>query len=910
MESGNTTTTESSVTPATVPSITTTATAPVATAPVGCHPASKQPAAVFAEIRKFLLFFWLAGAVAELRVVKAGKWRTISGYFDDVEKLASAVTQNDGKGPGVYITLNPVDPALLARAANRAKPYAQATTTDRDIQRRRWLLIDLDPERPSGISSTDTEHDAAIGRSHVVRDWLRRDGWPDPALIDSGNGAHLLYRIDLPNDDAATELIRGCLRALAVRHDDKQIKVDKTTFNAARISKIPGTTARKGDDTADRPHRLSRIIDLPGSSVPVPVEMLQRLADEAKGAGKTDEANGASKPNDAGAAKTESKSKGEFNIDQWIAKVGLDVVSGPTTHDGGRKWVVRCPWNPDHGDGAVFQAAGGKLGYHCFHASCSGYGWRELREKLDPRANYASGAAGTAVNLIDPRLKLNDRGLAIRFDLVRHGQYRYCAAQKRFYLWTGKYWCKDDSRHILNLLAGVIRATEEQALKAIAPLVEKPKDALRPDDLMELLRLQAILGWCAKSEGTQRLNAALEQVAALPRVPVEVAEFDADLYLLAFENGVLNLKTGALESHDPRRFITKIIRRNYRGDAECPIFKQFMRRLMGITDGASPEVIARAERMVSWLQKLLGYCMTGDVREKCVIIVYGKPDCGKSTLLNLIRLLLGDYAVIIGAETLSAKTRDNTIEENIAALRGARVAVTTEWKRGEPINEARLKSLTSGIEGAKITVCPKYQSKWDFPETHKLLIDSNFLPKASGTDDAFWNRMYPVHCPVQLKKGEIDRDLMGKLLAEGDGILRWCAEGEARRQSAGLGRPPEIDEACQQWKVDSDLVSRFIHERCRLDKEARVTVAELYPAFQNWLLSNEYDRGEVKLHDFNQHLESLGCERGSRKESERDSESKKSIKVWMGIKLVEDGGEIQGGGEQSPQGRVKECDAA
>jgi hypothetical protein len=143
------------------------------------------------------------------------------------------------------------------------EPWAKHTTGDTDIRARRWLPLDFDPKRASGISSTDEEHEAAIERARQCRDFLVLNDWPEPIVADSGNGAHLLFRIDLPNDDNARTLLQRLLESLAVQFSDDVVAVDRTTFNAARIWKLYGTPARKGEATADRPHRLARILEYP-----------------------------------------------------------------------------------------------------------------------------------------------------------------------------------------------------------------------------------------------------------------------------------------------------------------------------------------------------------------------------------------------------------------------------------------------------------------------------------------------------------------------------------------------------------------------------------------------------------------------------------------------------------------------
>jgi hypothetical protein len=202
-----------------------------------------------------------SGAVVELRAF-CGK-KTASGYFDDHDLLAEEAAKLDERGFTVYVTLNEVNPALLARAANRIEHYPEVTTSDTDILRRRWLPLDFDPVRPSGVSSTYQEKRAAFHRARDVRDYLRERGWLEPVVGDSGNGAHLLYRVDLPNDQESLQLVKGVLEALAFKFSDEAVNLDTSVANAARIWKLYGTTVRKGDDIRERPHRASRLLKVP-----------------------------------------------------------------------------------------------------------------------------------------------------------------------------------------------------------------------------------------------------------------------------------------------------------------------------------------------------------------------------------------------------------------------------------------------------------------------------------------------------------------------------------------------------------------------------------------------------------------------------------------------------------------------
>lgn len=229
-----------------------------------------------AEIRRALAL--MTDGVFEIRIPKAGRHRTIRGYFNDTAEAARSAAAWSGKVPSVYITLNPVNPALLARANNRMESYAESTTSDADILSRRWLLIDIDPKRPAGISSSEGEHVAALAKAEEIAEWLKTCGWPAPVCADSGNGGHLLYRVALSNEAENTTVIERALKALAARFDTAAVGVDTGVANASRISKLYGTYACKGDSTPDRPHRLSRILRAPAEIECVSLESLEELA--------------------------------------------------------------------------------------------------------------------------------------------------------------------------------------------------------------------------------------------------------------------------------------------------------------------------------------------------------------------------------------------------------------------------------------------------------------------------------------------------------------------------------------------------------------------------------------------------------------------------------------------------------
>jgi hypothetical protein len=235
------------------------------TGPSGKRLSLDEKAARLAEMYAALI---APGQVVELRALDVrrgtGRPHTEAGFFDagHLADMAKAALQVSPLAKGVYFTLNPLNSDLLARRCNRIAYAAEGELAkDKDVLRRRWLLVDADPVRDPLVSATDAEKAAARQTIEAVRDFLHGRAWPDPVLADSGNGFHLLYPVDLPADDGG--LVERILRALAQRFDTDRVKIDQKVFNPARICKLPGTVARKGDSTPDRPHRRAWLLEVP-----------------------------------------------------------------------------------------------------------------------------------------------------------------------------------------------------------------------------------------------------------------------------------------------------------------------------------------------------------------------------------------------------------------------------------------------------------------------------------------------------------------------------------------------------------------------------------------------------------------------------------------------------------------------
>ena len=309
--------------------------------------------------------------VVELRAFPKGRKRTDAGYFDYAHwgDLADHAARLSTAGAAVYVTINPVELQLLSRYSNRVEQFATSTTTDKQIVRRRWLLVDLDPVRPSNTSATAAQLDGAYKTALRVYTHLAGLKWAEPVVAKSGNGYHLLYPVDLPNDDESTALVKAVLLALADQFDDAQIKVDRSVFNAARICKLYGTVANKGDNTVSAPWRLSALVKTPVRGL-VTVEQLRMLAPTPKAQPTAPVLSGTT--------------TGAFSLEGFLARHGMEHTTG--MHDGRERFkLASCPFNPEHknGEAAILRDTTGKLGFHCMHDSCSGKGWKAVRELLD-----------------------------------------------------------------------------------------------------------------------------------------------------------------------------------------------------------------------------------------------------------------------------------------------------------------------------------------------------------------------------------------------------------------------------------------------------------------------------------------------------------------------------------------------
>ena len=310
------------------------------------------------------------GQLFEIRILKDKT--TISGYFKDVDTLAAELQKVDLRGANVFYTLNVVDNGCYSREQGDRFVQCKVTTSDADIVAYQWLLIDLDPRRKTGISSTRDELIAAWNKGQQIAKYMTELGFPDPVMACSGNGIHLLYGIYLKNNEDNKQLVERCLKALAFMFNDDQVEVDTSVFNPARISKLYGTLAQKGRNTQERPHRMSRIISTPNTIDYAKPELLEQLAAELP-----ETINKRPVHDERG-----------FDVETWLEQNGIRVDSVKEWKDATKYVLAECPFDSNHKapDSAVIKMQNGALAFKCLHNSCRGRDWHELRLKFEPDA--------------------------------------------------------------------------------------------------------------------------------------------------------------------------------------------------------------------------------------------------------------------------------------------------------------------------------------------------------------------------------------------------------------------------------------------------------------------------------------------------------------------------------------------
>lgn len=327
------------------------------------------------SVRRAISLLQEPGAVFEVRVIGTAKKDIMSGYFRDAETLLKDLDNIDLRQKNVYITLGKVKDECFARAQSEHFLKSPQTTSDTEIERYRWLFVDLDPVRAAGISSSDEELATAKKLSEAVQEYMLGLGFSEPVRAMSGNGYHLLYRIDVKNDVTGHALIEKCLKVLSTLFNTEKVKIDTTNANPSRICKLHGTMAQKGRNTKARPHRMSNILSYPEKVKINGTDVLRKLAAELPDEPQKEYRRGS------------STAAQEFDIRDFLTRHGMSYEEDSND----RAKIFRldeCPFDPSHkdGDAKVFLYQNGAVAFKCHHNSCKQYKWQDVRRKFEPEA--------------------------------------------------------------------------------------------------------------------------------------------------------------------------------------------------------------------------------------------------------------------------------------------------------------------------------------------------------------------------------------------------------------------------------------------------------------------------------------------------------------------------------------------
>jgi len=430
-----------------------------------------------------------------------------------------------------------------------------------------------------------------------------------------------------------------------------------------------------------------------------------------------------------------------------------------------------------------------------------------------------TGLGPPPLDLLTP--PCTDLGNAQRLVALHGPDIRYCHARRTWFVWDGTRWQADSRRQIEAKAANTIRRFRARA-----------------EGLAESPARTALLRWANASEASSSLGAMVHLAGAIAPIPVAPEEFDTHPYLLNFQNGTIDLQTGQLLPHTRSHLLTRRIPERYRPSAPCPQFLCFLHQTMAGFGEPTPDAAAAAARMVEWLQIAFGYSLTGMTSEKCIFVLHGERDTGKSTLLTLwTDILTTDYSTTINVKSLMKhNSGSNAARDDIADLEGTRFAMTSETDADDAFSASDIKRLTKGM--GVIKTDRKGRSNIQFLETHKLWIDANHRPNVDSDDEAIWIRFRPIPfrhtVPPHLK----DFDLPRKLRLEAEGILAWAVAGAAKWCDQHLPAAPEIEEAKAEWRATTDHVGMFLAERCTLGKEQRASNAHFQQLFYEWLDQN------------------------------------------------------------------------
>ncbi len=384
---------------------------------------------------------------------------------------------------------------------------------------------------------------------------------------------------------------------------------------------------------------------------------------------------------------------------------------------------------------------------------------------------------------------------------------RYCITWNKFLFWNGTNWDIDTRGRVAERCKKFVH----KMYRGMRYITDRQLEAAFEKHLI-------------KSESFRRIQALEGLLKISEEIKVEDFELDRDNYLFNVEGWTLNLKNGRSKVPNAKDLITKKSRFIYEKDADCPVWKMFLMQIFN-----------KDLQLIRFIQKAMGYALSGDVSEQCLFILWGTGANGKSTFLNVMLELFGDYALSTGIETFMKKNSEQS--NDIARLKGMRLVTTSEIEQGRQISESLIKMVTG--EDA-LTARFLYGEYFSFKPTFKIFMATNHKPKIRGADNGIWRRIKMIPFTVTIPPEQRDKNLTEKLIAENSGILNWLLKGYAMWKKEGLEEPPAVREANEEYRMDMDSVGTFVTDCLELDASLqwRLPTNMLYQTYIKWCNKN------------------------------------------------------------------------
>ncbi len=438
---------------------------------------------------------------------------------------------------------------------------------------------------------------------------------------------------------------------------------------------------------------------------------------------------------------------------------------------------------------------------------------------------------------------LTDTGNAERFVNTFGDILRYCYDRNKWLIWNGAYWEWDNGSQVMNLAKDVARNIYAEAAK-------------EDDDK----KREQIAKHAHNSESESRRKAMLNLAQSEIGIPVDIQKIDANHWLFNCPNGTIDLRTGILQPHNSNDLLSIINNIEYIPSAKCPLWLNFLNR-----------VLDNKNELIHYVQKAVGYSLTGEIKEQCLFFLYGLGRNGKSTFIGIIRKLMGAYGCQTQTELFMTKERGSGPgpNESLADLQGKRFVVGSEIEDGRRLAVVLIKEMTGG---EAIRTERKYEHSFEFQPTHKIWLCGNHKPVITDTTFSIWRRIKLIPFTVTIPDSECDPDLSIKLEKELPGILTWAVQGCLAWQSEGLRDPDEVRGATESYRVEQDVLGEFMDECCIRKSTAIVSKKDFYESYIEWCKENNQTPISQR------HFRGKVTERGI---GERRGTA--GIKLWTGI---------------------------